>query len=122
MTGEEEVFCDSVPEWFPALTGRVSITTIQGNEWLPDHKFSQSVALQSGVQSCMEGPSPLSCIENYHLQYEYLYIDNQGTLKDFCRVISPISRGENLVTALKNNNQYHLTYQSNAVTVFSTVH
>jgi hypothetical protein len=122
LTGESELFCDSVQEWFPALTKRVSITTIQGNEWLPDKMFARSVALQNGVQSCMEGSSPLGCIEKYDLQFGYIYVKKQGTLKNYCRVVAPISRGSDLIAALKENNQYRLDYQSDAVSIFSTQH
>jgi hypothetical protein len=119
MTGENQIFCDSAQEWFPALTDRVSITTIQGNEWLPDKKFARSFIIQSGIQSCMEGSSPLDCIARYQLQFKYIYINKQGTLKNSCRVISPISRGDDLINALQEDNHYQLVYKTNAVSIFS---
>lgn len=122
MTGESQILCDSVQEWFPVLSNDVSITTIQGNEWLPDDKYARAVTLQTGVQSCMEGSSPLDCIEKYRLQFEYIYIKRQETLKNFCRVTATISRGNSLIAALLENGQYHLVYQSDAVIIFSGIH
>lgn len=122
MTGESQILCDSTQEWFPVLTDRESATTIQGNEWLPNHKYAQSVALQNDIQSCIAGSSPLSCIEKYHLQYEYIYVSKQGSVKNSCRVVEPISRGEDLISALNDNNKYQLAYQSNSVTIFSVLH
>lgn len=55
MTGEDQPLCDGLQEWFPALTGRIGITTIQGDEWLPNGKYAQAVALQNAVQSCTSG-------------------------------------------------------------------
>jgi hypothetical protein len=121
MTGENQIFCDSVQEWFPVITHRVDITTIQGNEWLPDKKFDRAVVLQTGVQNCLDGPSPLGCIVKYQLPFNYIYIDKQGTLKSSCRVISPISRGGNLINDLTANNQFQLVYQTEAVNIFKTV-
>ncbi len=122
MTGEGQILCDSAQEWFPVLTDSVGITTIQGNEWLPDKQYTGAVALQTGVQSCLDGTSPLGCIEKYHLQFDYLYINTQGSLKNSCRVIAPVSRGDILIRTLEENSQYHLAYQSDAVTIFSNLH
>jgi hypothetical protein len=122
MTGESQILCDGVQEWFPLLSNAVSVTTVQGNEWFPDNKYAQAVALQNGVQSCMEGSSPLDCIEKNRLQFDYIYINRQATLKNFCRVTATISRGNNLVASLKENDQYQMVYQSDAVIVFSRIH
>jgi hypothetical protein len=40
---------DYIAEWFPALTGRVSVNTVQGSEWIPGgfaRKFRNATALQ----------------------------------------------------------------------------
>ena len=121
MTGEGQILCDSVQEWFPVLTNRVDVTTIQGNEWLPDRKYAGAVTLQTDVQSCLDATSPLSCLEKYHLQFDYLYINTQGSLKNFCRVIAPVSHGNGLIHILEENSQYHLAYQSDSVAIFSNL-
>jgi hypothetical protein len=122
MTGEGQILCDSVQEWFPVLADRVGITTIQGNEWLPDRKYSKAVALQTDVQICLDVTSPLGCLEKYHLQFDYFYINTQGSMKNFCRVVAPVSRGDGLIHILEENNQYQLAYKSDSVAIFTNLH
>lgn len=122
MTGENEILCDGVQEWFPVLTNRVSILTIQGDEWLPDKKYVQAANLQGNVQACMNGYAPLDCINKNGLQYDYIYVARQSTLKNFCRVVAPVMRGDSLISELGQNNQYHLAYQTDAVAIFSYQH
>jgi hypothetical protein len=41
---------DRVGEWFPMLTGRQSVLTVQGSEWLPDEEFERKKCLFMGVR------------------------------------------------------------------------
>ncbi len=41
---------DSAGEWFPVLTGRQSVLTPQGTEWLPDELHARKVCLWLGVR------------------------------------------------------------------------
>jgi hypothetical protein len=51
LVAEERVFPEGlVAEWFPALTGRRSLTTPQGQEWTPE--FNAYVARQLQVAGC----------------------------------------------------------------------
>ena len=43
VTGNTDLFADWTPEWFPTLTNRISLTTIQGYEWLDGKGFSERV-------------------------------------------------------------------------------
>jgi hypothetical protein len=122
MTGENEVFCDSLQEWFPVLSERISITTIQGDEWLPDNAYAKAVSLQDEVQNCVNAVSPLQCLNDKHLQYDYVYIARLGALKNFCRTLAPVSRGEHLIAELRNDPQYSVVYQTQAVELFSFRH
>jgi hypothetical protein len=125
LTGETDVFCDGISEWFPALTGRTSLTTIQGTEWLPG-KFADSSQTQRTIQACMDGKDALDCIEENTklagIQYDYIYIANQSTLKNMCRVIMPISRGDSLILSLENRSDHKSVYQTDAVSIFSLQH
>lgn len=51
LTGEGGIMTDPLQEWFPALTDRSSLTTLQGLEWMLDSKFilynNQLVSLQA---------------------------------------------------------------------------
>ncbi len=121
LTGETDVFCDSIPEWFPALTGQTSLTTIQGTEWLPG-KFVPASQLQRDAQGCLNGMDSFACVEEKAKQagidYDYLYIANQSTLKSMCRVIQPISRGGEVISALENDKDFAAVYQTDEVSIF----
>ncbi|CAG1012711.1 hypothetical protein ANAEL_04482 [Anaerolineales bacterium] len=121
LTGETDVFCDGIPEWFPALTGQTSLTTIQGTEWLPG-KFAPASQLQRDMQGCLNEMDSFACVEEQAkqagIQYDYLYIANQSTLKSMCRVIQPISRGSELIRALESDKDFAPVYQTDKVSIF----
>jgi len=122
LTGETDIFCDGISEWFPALTGRASLTTIQGLEWLPG-KFATAAQIQRDMQNCINGSKALDCIEEKtrqaELQYEYIYIANQSAIKTMCRVVMPITRGDLLILELENSKDHTSIYRTSAVSIFS---
>jgi hypothetical protein len=65
-------------EWFPALTGRVSLTTVQGYEWLPGSSFSTRKQAFQELQPCLT--RDLACVEDWvagqGLSYDYLLVDH----------------------------------------------
>lgn len=121
LTGETDVFCDGIPEWFPALTGQTSLTTIQGTEWLPG-KFAPASKIQREMQGCLNVTNSFACVEEKvkraGIEYDYLYIANQSTLKSMCRVILPISRGGELIRALESDKDFAPVYQTDEVSIF----
>jgi len=75
LTGSTSVSCDSVLEWFPALTGRQSIYTVQGTEWTQGENFSAYVRSTYSVQECLVS-SDGSCLDSAisRSQYDYIYV------------------------------------------------
>jgi len=75
LTGTSSVSCDSVLEWFPAITGRQSILTIQGTEWTQGENFNNYVVSTYGVQKCLAG-GDASCLDAAvsRSAYDYIYI------------------------------------------------
>jgi hypothetical protein len=75
LTGTTSVSCDSVMEWFPAITGRQSIYTVQGTEWTEGSNFNTYVMSTYAVQECM-GNGDAVCLNAAidRSQYDYLYI------------------------------------------------
>lgn len=70
----------SVLDWFPALTGRASVTTPQGYEWLPGRQYDARVADHVALQSC----AIVACLETWAARegrpFDYLYVaDMPGT-------------------------------------------
>ncbi len=122
LTGDDQLLCDGVSEWFPALTDRISVTTVQGSEWL-DGKFAAAMTVQAEMQSCISAGEPLSCVEERTkqagIQYDYIYVARQLTIKNLCRVISTVSNGESLIAALTSKSEYVPIYQTGEVSIFS---
>lgn len=44
---------DPISEWFPALTGKVNIGTVQGSEWLGKPEFTRRMRIANRLQECM---------------------------------------------------------------------
>jgi hypothetical protein len=45
---------DPLTEWFPALTGRISLTTVQGYEWTSPFQFAERVGSYDSVRDCLQ--------------------------------------------------------------------
>ena len=74
LTGDSSVFCDTVTEWFPALAGRQSLSTIQGTEWTQGPNFANYVWSTLDVQGCLSG-GDASCLDEKidRSTYDYIY-------------------------------------------------
>ena len=51
--------CDSVSEWFPTLSNRISLATPQGYEWMPDKMFQIQIWKHDQLQACAFSDSDL---------------------------------------------------------------
>ncbi len=72
LTGNQEVMVDAVQEWFPSLTYRHSISTLQGLEWTLADQFNPRVSQLSRVQACRT----MACVEEWTQggQFKYTYL------------------------------------------------
>jgi len=75
LTGTSSVSCDSVLEWFPALTGRQSIFTVQGTEWTKGAGFNDYVRSTYPVQECLS-TGDASCLDAAvsRSAYDFIYV------------------------------------------------
>jgi hypothetical protein len=54
LTGEQQRYeLDPISEWFPAISKRISVSTVQGGEWLPDQQFKKQIERYKLLQSCV---------------------------------------------------------------------
>jgi hypothetical protein len=115
LTGESDLFFDSTLEWFPALTGRISKTTIQGHEWLDGKNFLARAQQAQTVQNCLVAVKPLACIEDaareYGMEYNYIYIAGDAVP----------TRADRIVAELGYNAGYRLVYQTDGAVIFETI-
>jgi len=113
LTGEPESMCESTAEWFPALTGRQSLATLQGREWLLGAHFGEFSAQRIRLQNCID--EDLECLNReakyFGENFDYIYLSIK-TPTNNCKAtdFSPrATRG--LAIALENVRQYSQQFQ-----------
>ncbi len=76
---------DKVSEWFPALTGRKNLLTVQGAEWLPNSSYlkiqdwtAEAKKSYYKNEDCLE-----KWRDKYSLDFDYIFIPKQSDEKPF---------------------------------------
>jgi hypothetical protein len=118
LTGTTSVSCDSVLEWFPALTGRQSIYTVQGTEWTKGQDFNAYVRSTYPVQACLSS-GDVACLDKEidRSQYDYVYLSkllrvNNCTPLDLQRTF-PL-----FLESAGADAGFHLIYETDEVAIF----
>jgi hypothetical protein len=75
LTGTTSVACDTVLEWFPALTGRQSLFTVQGREWTEGKNFNNYILSTYAAQKCLSSEDGF-CLDSAANRgaYDYVYL------------------------------------------------
>jgi hypothetical protein len=119
ITGETDLVFDWTQEWFPVLSDRVSLTTIQGKEWLLGSEFLDEVLRLRDVQNCAVSSSSLSClvqeIKALNWKIDYIYIARMTS--DTVSTSQP-PRGDLLITDLARDSRFGLVYETEQVVIF----
>ncbi|MGE5250396.1 MAG: hypothetical protein ACM3QS_09310, partial [Bacteroidota bacterium] len=75
LTGSTGIMSDPIQEWFPAIAGRNSVTTLQGMEWTLGEKFFPRLKRLIALQGCQD----IRCVESWSaetgLRYSHLMIE-----------------------------------------------
>ncbi len=123
VTGDTELFCDPVQEWFPLLAQRESDTTVQGREWTSNGGFFVREAYLQDLQKCPQSVEPVACLEKQaaalQLHYDYVYIARQATVKQFCWPTGSEVRGAALILGLDNDPRYTNVYRTPDIEIFA---
>ncbi len=102
---------DSTSEWFPVMTGRESIATVFGYEWIHDSQFANHIANYLALQACAN--QNLDCLESWSrnsgnsFNYVYLRSPNGGKITDLP-----------LAAFLSSSSSYSLVYQTQSIEIF----
>lgn len=79
VTGQERWALDAFSEWFPVLSGRSSVATVQGTEWLPGATFADRIEAYEDLQVCADQDP--ACLERwsarYQLPFDHVFIPRQ---------------------------------------------
>jgi hypothetical protein len=104
---------DANSEWFPALSGRTSVATIQGTEWIP-HVFASRLKVYQGLQACSSGDA--GCL--------MAWSHKSGVRPNYVYVAAnpPEVPGGNptssLASSLAQSGEFHIVFRNRAVTIF----
>lgn len=102
---------DPVSEWFPVLSSRTSIVTVQGHEWTTASPLLLNLQSYTRAQACLH-KNP-RCLSSW--DFEYLYIrrvwpGRQGNVTPQSFVLE---------TGLRSSNEYELVYESETSLIFA---
>ena len=118
LTGTSSVSCDSVLEWFPALTGRQSIFTVQGTEWTKGPNFNQYVTSTYAPQKCLVSDDA-SCLDEAVSPTAYDFIYLSKTLRvDNCAPIFPQKTFPFFLEHMRANPGFQTVYETEGVIIF----
>ncbi|MCI0552226.1 MAG: glycosyltransferase family 39 protein [Anaerolineae bacterium] len=116
LTGTSSVSCDSVLEWFPALTNRHSIFTVQGTEWTKGAGFNDYVKSTYAVQECLPNDD-VSCLDAAMSRSTYDFVYLSKTLHvDNCAPI-PERNFPYFVESLRADRDFTIVYETDGVLI-----
>ena len=117
LTGTDSVSCDSVMEWFPALTGRQSLFTVQGTEWTKGDKFGEFIQETYDLQGCYDDHP--SCVDSLlePTEYDYVYLSKVLRVNN-CKP-SPIQKTfPYFVENIRQSEEYDVVYENDGAMVY----
>jgi len=109
LTGDAAL-SDPLSEWFPALTDRVSLVTVQGHEWTPASPLIENMKFYNRAQSCLNEDA--DCLSGW--DFDYLYM----------RKVRPQKEGgfqpqvSLLEASLRESSEYSIVYDSDVAVIF----
>ena len=120
VTGDQNAFCDPINEWFPSLTKRESLTTVQGTEWLLGNGFGKNALHIQSLQGCIDEGTECLTRESAALgkPFDYIYVSIAPTTQNCKPADSSTRTTRGLITALENTQEYSAVYRSEKVVLF----
>lgn len=114
FTGREFSMSDPLQEWFPALAGQHSITTIQGLEWTLGERFFPWYDQVSEFQACADADCIHAWAASNKVNFEYVVValpsvGARNTMADLLR---------GMAESLHGSDEYRLLYESGNALVF----
>jgi hypothetical protein len=118
LTGTTSVSCDSVLEWFPALTGRQSVYTVQGTEWTQGENFAPYVRATYDVQECLLA-SDVSCLDSELMpsEYDYIYLSKALRVNN-CRPVDIDITFPHFLEQMRSNERVETVYETDGVIIY----
>lgn len=106
LTGKKGVMTDPIQEWFPALAGRRSQSTLQGLEWTLGPDFFPRLEALAALQECREA----ACLEAWSartgLPYGYVLLEKNA-------------KSAHLLRSLEDDPAYARGFENSVYVVFA---
>ena len=120
VTGDQNAFCDPINEWFPSLTKRESLTTVQGSEWLLGNDFGKNMIQVQSLQGCIDEGTECLARESNALgkSFNYIYVSIASPTKNCMPSDSSTQTTRGLIMALESTQDYSIAYRSEKVVLF----
>jgi hypothetical protein len=109
LTGDAAL-SDPLSEWFPALTERISLVTVQGHEWTPGSPLIENMKSYNRAQVCLN--ENVDCLAKW--DFDYLYIRKVKPQREG-GVIRQVSL---LEMDLRKSGEYSVVYDSDVAVIF----
>jgi hypothetical protein len=120
ITGSPGWATDRSAEWFPALSGRTSVATVQGTEWLSTKPFSERVTQYNDLQACADQTT--SCIDRWTSEtgtaFDYVYVSK--TTPIYASYSGGVDSPHHFAIeyVLKSDPNYTLVFENTATAIF----
>lgn len=109
---------DRSGEWLPVLSGRVSVSTVQGYEWLPDNLYAKQIEAYRALQECTTMAA--GCIERWGQEFDksfdYVYIATRSASLGGVYPRDACCGG--LAASFASDPNYSLVFQNDGATIF----
>ena len=113
LTGESSL-TDPLSEWFPALTGRVSLLTVQGHEWTIDSPLPENLRAYNQAQACLDDDG--ACLSAW--DFDYVYIRKVKPMPEGNVVLQPSI----LDVSLRGSQDYRVIFENGTAVIYQPVH
>lgn len=115
LTGEQYSMNDPFQEWFPALTGQRSLTTLQGAEWTLGTDFFPFYGELVALQHCAD----IACLDAWGnrtgLDHQYLLVKNLSEGSS-----SPLKASlKLLLNSVRGSERYKIVYETENAFIFA---
>ena len=113
---------DATAEWFPALSHRASLTTVQGSEWIPGSIYESRIDGYAALSEC--GGQTVVCLEDWaaELDFSHLYIARgRPAIGDLARLGQKLDCCAPLIASLASSANYRLIYDSPDAVIFERI-
>lgn len=117
LTGTNSISCDVVLEWFPALSDRQSLFTVQGTEWTKGADFIPYVRSTYAVQQCLSD-GEVSCLDSVVERSEYDFVYVSKIPRQDCTPVNFPNAFSYFLQSIRMDKDFEQLYESHEVIIF----